>query len=70
MNWKSVSNLNYYWTKYFYTYIIGISVSDEIMSQTNPLFIVNNKTNVKYELFLAINGIVKIFINTPHKILN
>jgi len=28
-------------------YLDGISVSDEIMSQTNPLFIVNNKTNVK-----------------------
>jgi len=28
-------------------YLDGISVSDEIMSQTNPLFIINNKTNVK-----------------------
>lgn len=28
-------------------YLDGISVSDEIMSQTNPLFIVNNKTNIK-----------------------
>jgi len=28
-------------------YLDGISVNDEILSQTNPLFIVNNKTNVK-----------------------
>ncbi|XP_067650680.1 dynein regulatory complex subunit 2-like [Haliotis asinina] len=28
-------------------YLDGISVNDEILSQVNPLFIVNNKTNVK-----------------------
>lgn len=28
-------------------YLDGISVNEEILSQTNPLFIVNNKTNVK-----------------------
>lgn len=28
-------------------YLDGISVNDEIISQVNPLFIVNNKTNVK-----------------------
>lgn len=28
-------------------YLDGISVSDEILSETNPLFIVNNKTNIK-----------------------
>jgi len=27
-------------------YLDGISVSDEILSETNPLFIVNNKTNI------------------------
>ena len=27
--------------------ILGISVNEEILSQANPLFIVNNKTNVK-----------------------
>ncbi len=30
-------------------YLDGISVNDEILSQVNPLFIVNNKTNVKYD---------------------
>lgn len=29
-------------------YLDGISVNDEILSQVNPLFIVNNKTNVKW----------------------
>jgi hypothetical protein len=29
-------------------YLDGISVNDEIISQVNPLFIVNNKTNIKY----------------------
>lgn len=28
-------------------YLDGISVNDEILSQVNPLFVVNNKTNVK-----------------------
>ncbi|XP_022346038.2 dynein regulatory complex subunit 2-like [Crassostrea virginica] len=28
-------------------YLDGISVNDEILSQVNPLFIINNKTNVK-----------------------
>jgi len=28
-------------------YLDGISVSDEILNETNPLFIVNNKTNIK-----------------------
>eukprot|EP00794_Sanderia_malayensis_P013961 gene13961-15418_t len=28
-------------------YLDGISVNDEILSQTNPLFVVNNRTNVK-----------------------
>ena len=28
-------------------YLDGISVNDEILSHVNPLFIVNNKTNVK-----------------------
>lgn len=28
-------------------YLDGISVNDEILSQTNPLFVVNNQTNVK-----------------------
>lgn len=27
----------------------GISVNDEILSQYNPLFIVNSKTNVRYD---------------------
>lgn len=31
-------------------YLDGISVNDEILSQTNPLFIVNNKTNVKLNI--------------------
>ena len=28
-------------------YLDGISVNDEILSQVNPLFVVNNRTNVK-----------------------
>ena len=28
-------------------YLDGISVNDEILSQVNPLFVVNHKTNVK-----------------------
>ena len=28
-------------------YLDGISVNDEILTQVNPLFVVNNKTNVK-----------------------
>ena len=28
-------------------YLDGISVNDEILSQVNPLFVVNQKTNVK-----------------------
>lgn len=28
-------------------YLDGISVNDEILSQNNPLFVVNHKTNVK-----------------------
>lgn len=31
-------------------YLDGISVNDEIISQVNPLFIVNNKTNVKLNI--------------------
>lgn len=35
-------------------YLDGISVNDEILSQVNPLFIVNNKTNVKWvEAFIT-----------------
>ena len=29
-------------------YLDGISVNDEILSQVNPLFVVNHKTNVRY----------------------
>jgi hypothetical protein len=29
-------------------YLDGISVNDEVLSQTNPLLIVNNRTNVRY----------------------
>ncbi len=29
-------------------YLDGISVNDEILSQVNPLFVVNHRTNVKY----------------------
>ena len=28
-------------------YLDGISVNDEILSQVNPLFVINHKTNVK-----------------------
>ena len=28
-------------------YLDGISVNDEILSQVNPLFVVNNRTNVR-----------------------
>ena len=28
-------------------YLDGISVNDEILSQVNPLFVVNHRTNVK-----------------------
>ena len=28
-------------------YLDGISVNDEILSQVNPLFVVNHKSNVK-----------------------
>lgn len=31
-------------------YLDGISVNDEIISQVNPLFIVNNKTNIKLNI--------------------
>lgn len=31
-------------------YLDGISVNDEILSQVNPLFVVNHKTNVKWVL--------------------
>ena len=30
-------------------YLDGISVNDEVLSQTNPLLIVNNRTNVRYD---------------------
>lgn len=33
-------------------YLDGISVNDEILSNPNPLFVVNNKTNVQYVLTL------------------
>ena len=29
-------------------YLDGISVNDEILSQVNPLFVVNHRTNVKW----------------------
>ena len=29
-------------------YLDGISVNDEILSQVNPLFVVNQRTNVQY----------------------
>lgn len=35
-----------YWRIYL-TPSLGISVNDEILSQQNPLFVVNNKTNIK-----------------------
>jgi len=48
-------------------YLDGISVNDEILSQVNPLFIVNNKTNVKYVSIytgvLLINIIIYTFCN-------
>lgn len=31
-------------------YLDGISVNDEILTQQNPLFVVNNKTNVKFSV--------------------
>ena len=29
-------------------YLDGISVNDEVLSQTNPLFIVNHRSNIRY----------------------
>ena len=34
-------------------YLDGISVNDEVLSQTNPLLIVNNRTNVRYCINLS-----------------
>ena len=32
-------------------YLEGISVNEEVMNHTNPLLIVNNRTNVRYLKF-------------------
>ena len=34
-------------------YLDGISVNDEVLSQTNPLLIVNNRTNVRFVKYFA-----------------
>lgn len=47
-------------------YLDGISVNDEILSQVNPLFIVNNKTNVKWVDKLITGG----YQNLPLLFLN
>ncbi len=36
-------------------YLDGISVNDEVLSQTNPLLIVNNRTNVRLNVPLGNN---------------
>ena len=46
-------------------YLDGISVNDEIISQVNPLFIVNNKTNIKY-VFDNEGGQVAPFFQVTH----
>ena len=42
---KYMYAMTYYWTMKFIFLQLGISVSDEILSQSNPLFVVNHKTN-------------------------
>ena len=34
-------------------YLDGISVNDEVLSHVNPLFVVNQQTNVKYVFWLS-----------------
>lgn len=38
-------------------YLDGISVNDEVLSTTNPLFIVNHRSNIRY-LFMRTKKIV------------
>ena len=47
-------------------YLDGISVNDEIISQVNPLFIVNNKTNIKYVFDNEGGQVVPFFQVTHH----
>ncbi len=35
-------------------YLDGISVNDEILSQGNPLFVVNQHTNVQYVIYISL----------------
>ena len=47
-------------------YLDGISVNDELISQVNPLFIVNNKTNIKYVFDNEGGQVVPFFPVTHH----
>ena len=46
-------------------YLDGISVSDEILSHNNPLFIVNNRSNVPWVYCLTYTSLVKSWRPMP-----
>ena len=54
-------------------YLDGISVNDEVLSQTNPLLIVNNRTNVRMNAPIG-NGMVdrntKVIIEAKNHLKN